>query len=105
VGRGVTGAGFFGACLTKRFVSFGGITFFGAAFAGTDFAFFVAVFLATGFLLAACSAFAASARFSAHLLLVAATIAALPALLSLRLAFGASGVFHKGAQRSDARLL
>jgi hypothetical protein len=72
-----------------------------ATLAGEDFltAAFRTVTLAGAFLFAA---FAASARISAHRFLVAATIAALPALLSLRLGFGASAVFGSSAAFFDA---
>ena len=86
VGRGFAGAGFLAAFLTRAFVTFAGEDFLTAPFR--------TVTLAGAFLPAP---FAASARFSAHRFLVAATIAALPALLSLRLAFGAFGVFGDSA--------
>ena len=57
---------------------------FFAAFAGADFAVLWDI------------AFAASARFSAHRFLVAATIAALPALLSRRLALGGQAADRNG---------
>jgi len=81
-----------------------GATFF-AAFAGGALTavFLVAVFWAAAFLFAACSAFAASARFAAlaaRAFARFATIAALPALLSFRLGFLDFGV--AGAGGSDS---
>ena len=83
-----TGAGFLGAAFRTAIVS---VTFF-AVFAGADFVVVLDV------------AFAASARFSPPFL-VAAIIAALPALLSLRFAFrvpggaGGSAAFFDAAHR------
>src|ERR1019366_5487364 len=69
-------------------------TFFTAAFLATTF--FTAAFLATTFFTAAFLAttgfdLAASALFNAHRFFVAATIAALLALLNLRFGFGVAG--------------
>jgi hypothetical protein len=70
-----------------------GAAFFAAAFLRADFAFFVADF-----------AFAA-ARFAAHIFLVAAMIAALPAALSLRFGFNTcTGDGDSASARSFAHL-
>jgi hypothetical protein len=64
-----------------------------AAFLAGDIFFFAAAVFVAGF----CSLWTASHRF-----LSAATIAALPALLSFRFAFGATGVTGAGAGASDS---
>src|SRR5258708_3511092 len=73
-----------------------GAVFLSAFFAAVAGAVFTAAFLVAVFLVAACSSFAASARFNAHRFWVAATIAALPALLSFRFGFDSSGIGGAG---------
>ena len=68
---------------------------FTTAFLAADFlanTFFTAAFLAGATFAAAGTAFFAAAFFSAHRFFKAATMFALPALLGVRFAFGASGV-------------
>ena len=100
-GGAVTGTDFFAAFLTVG-LDFAGADFFGADFftaaflAGALFfttfagAFFTTAFLTAPFFVAAGFGLAVAAFFAAHRFFKAATIAALPALLSLRLGLGAS---------------
>src|ERR1035437_4272434 len=96
------------AFLTGAFVGvFVGVDFFGAVFlTGAAFfaafagAVFTAAFLTPAFLAATGFGFAVAAFFAAHRFFKAATIAALPALLSLRLGFAASGVAGVGGADS-----
>jgi hypothetical protein len=93
----VTRADFFGAVFWTATLVAAFLTVFFAAFAG---AVFNAAFLTPAFLAATGFGLAVAAFFAAHRFFKAATIAALPALLSLRLGFGASGVAGAGGADS-----